>query len=113
MVLAVIDLNVAGATMEQYAKSVQDVDAALNRLKATLASYKPFEKPSPGNSPVRGQAASPPPPAVTGPAAKSQPKIKDPGLIREKPQSQATGCWKCVLDLRSSHNLPQVCLQRS
>ncbi|KAK4545587.1 hypothetical protein LTR36_002937 [Oleoguttula mirabilis] len=43
--------------MEQYAKSLQDVDAALSRLNATLASYKISPKPSVQAQAPRTQSA--------------------------------------------------------
>lgn len=98
--------------MDQYAKSLQDVDAALNRLKATLASYKPFEKSQNGDETSHASADSLPSSAVKQ-AAVEKPQAaaaKDLSTIRERPQLHVTGTWKEVLDLRSSSIISaQVC----
>ncbi|KAI7221680.1 hypothetical protein KC333_g1600 [Hortaea werneckii] len=89
--------------MDEYAKSLQDVDAALNRLKATLASYKPFEKSQNGDESSHAYADSLPSSAAKQAAIeKPQAAAKDLSTIRERPQLHVTGTWKEVLDLRSS-----------
>jgi len=93
--------------MDEYAKSLQDVDAALNRLNATLASYKPYAKPVENN--VRRQTASAPADSrVNNEAQRQQSLTSDKHGIRKQPRLVPEGTWKDVCELRS-HTGSEYC----
>lgn len=91
-------------TMDTYAKSVQDVDAALNRLNATLAAYRSAKSPVKSQSQRPGTQTAPVPNG-----ARQESPAKHPLPIREQAAPVAQGRWKDVLDLRASQSLSEVC----
>lgn len=90
------------SNMAPYEQSVQSVDAALDRLKATLAMYKLSEtKPGVNSSSTPKDAKGP---AVQYPTLQHG-TAQDPVRQQAAPQDPV---WREVLALRSGHQIAQV-----
>jgi hypothetical protein len=118
--LEVESVGLAGLsdTMDPYKQSLQNVDAALARLNATLASYKLSSASS--KSPTKAVPAPPPPPAQQkrkqgekGPVQTvSENPIQPPATAEFSSEHirpvQEGGAWAQALNLRSTQGIPKV-----
>nr|POE77375.1 hypothetical protein CFP56_09022 [Quercus suber] len=112
--------NMSAANMEPYQKSVQSVDAALNRLRATLASYKMSGAKTGaisngGHDTSKGTTRSPtaPPQAhsaanANAPAGKRSVSAHPTSLVQQQSAAPHDPVWQEVLTLRAGCRTRQI-----